>query len=184
MAFRTLFRRFLPAAYLPLVLASFWAGQADAATPEKIRVSQPDSSRGVDISTSRDVVALETALCSPIEAGDLSGRLSLDILVQWTEDFTWSGKLYPSTEASPAAIDVPAWKLYGDSEQPDTCRSRVVGRPALRVLRRYGIPTTVGHRFPASDNETGWVVVATIGGAGLLMVVLVARRVAACRRAS
>lgn len=74
------------------------------------------------------------------------------------------------------AVDVPGWTLYGSTAaEPQGCRDRMVGGPALAALRRNRVPVAQGDPFPRHGARP-WPVLVAMAAVGLGATALLATR--------
>lgn len=147
-----------------------------AATPQKIIISGGALAVPVEVSQPKDVDDLIKDLCSGARAQVSGAQTPYDVAVQWTDNLMWRGKLFRGTD-SILSVDIPDWRLHtSDSPEPQTCDHRVVGKKALAILDRYGVPTTPDGGETVSDKGSyrGRYVPLQILAAGLLLILIVA----------
>ncbi len=122
---------------------------ATASVPYKIVLNGGPLSRTVTITDLRDTGILTRQLCSPHHASALTHRPAVRITIQWfraAQYLTWTGRFYPASGAQPAAIDIPRFKLYIDTDSVIYCNQRIAGAGALVVLHAYHVPTRLTGR--------------------------------------
>jgi hypothetical protein len=118
---------------------------AAAEDPFKIILGGGPLSRVITITDLRDTGAITVHLCSGRHAGSLAHRPGIRIVIQWlrTPSSAWTGKFYPAIDDQPAAVNIPAFKLYYGAAMVLYCDRRLAGAKALALLAKYHVPTRI-----------------------------------------